>query len=265
MNLQEIKQAIADGKKVKWASDAYDVIKDNIGQYLIICNLNEYTIGLTHQDKITMNGKEDQFYIENEEETQTEVLFCPDCMEIVLNDLGFCYVCEKTYKPRPSIKEDTPSPSEPQTLINKLEQIKTISDVEGVVDVEWLLQKLDQINQLCETEVPPAPLSPHKSYIPLTSKEYEEMDFNHFMKCYGDEQLSGYTRLLKRIVFYQRDLLSAVTPSPSPSQSFSEGQGWWSISYEGVEPSECSLEHIGRLVTEGYNQGEIIEHTDDNN
>ncbi|MEE9581107.1 MAG: hypothetical protein V3V74_07325 [Nitrosomonadaceae bacterium] len=55
------------------------------------------------------------------------------------------------------------------------------------------------------------------------------------------------------------------TPTPSPSRSFSKGCGWWSINYEGVEPSECSLEHIGRLVTEGYNQGEIIEHTDDNN
>ncbi|MEE9581109.1 MAG: hypothetical protein V3V74_07335 [Nitrosomonadaceae bacterium] len=33
----------------------------------------------------------------------SEVLFCPDCMETVLNDSGFCHVCEKTYKnPTPS-------------------------------------------------------------------------------------------------------------------------------------------------------------------
>ena len=30
MTLEEIKQAIEDGKKVYWASEAYDVIKDSI-------------------------------------------------------------------------------------------------------------------------------------------------------------------------------------------------------------------------------------------
>ena len=63
MNLQEIKDAIAQGKKVHWSNRAYDVIKDKIGQYLIVCNLNDYCIGLTWQDGVTMNGKEEDFFI----------------------------------------------------------------------------------------------------------------------------------------------------------------------------------------------------------
>ena len=64
MTLNEIKTAIAQGKKVHWSNPAYDVIKDKIGQYLISCNLNGSCIGLTHMDEVTMNGKEEEFYIE---------------------------------------------------------------------------------------------------------------------------------------------------------------------------------------------------------
>ncbi len=63
MTLAEIKEAIAQGKKVHWSNHAYDVIKDRIGQYLIICNLNESCIGLTWKDGKTMNGKEEDFFI----------------------------------------------------------------------------------------------------------------------------------------------------------------------------------------------------------
>jgi len=62
MKLSEIKQAIKDGKKVFWASNSYEVIKDNIGQYLIKCILNDSCIGLTWQDGKTLNGKENEFY-----------------------------------------------------------------------------------------------------------------------------------------------------------------------------------------------------------
>ena len=62
MNLEQIKKAIAEGKKVYWASLAYDVIKDDIGQYLIKCNLNGHCIGLAWRDGITVNGKEDDFF-----------------------------------------------------------------------------------------------------------------------------------------------------------------------------------------------------------
>lgn len=63
MNLQEIKQAIADGKKVYWSNESYEVIKDKIGQYLIYRRLNEYCIGLTWRDGTTLNGKESDFFV----------------------------------------------------------------------------------------------------------------------------------------------------------------------------------------------------------
>jgi len=64
MTLAEIKQAIEDGNKVHWSSDAYDVIKDSVGQYLIVCNLNDHCIGLTWRDEVTLNGMEEEFYVE---------------------------------------------------------------------------------------------------------------------------------------------------------------------------------------------------------
>jgi hypothetical protein len=66
MTLQEIKQAIKDGKKVYWSNSLYEVVKDNIGQYLICCRLNDHCIGLTWRDGVTMNGKEEDFYITEE-------------------------------------------------------------------------------------------------------------------------------------------------------------------------------------------------------
>jgi len=63
MTLEEIKQAIAAGKKVYWSNKGYSVIKDNIGQYLIYRKDNEYCIGLTWRDGVTLNGKESQFFI----------------------------------------------------------------------------------------------------------------------------------------------------------------------------------------------------------
>jgi hypothetical protein len=65
MNLQEIKQAIEQGKNVKWTNDNYNVIKDNKNQYLIICENNNHTIGLFWADEKTLNGKEEDFYIKN--------------------------------------------------------------------------------------------------------------------------------------------------------------------------------------------------------
>lgn len=66
MNLTEIKAAIAEGKKVFWSTSAYEVIKDTCGQYLIgygIGSRNENYIGLTWLNGITLNGKEDEFFI----------------------------------------------------------------------------------------------------------------------------------------------------------------------------------------------------------
>ncbi len=67
MNISEIKQAVDAGLPVKWASGAYDVIRDKLGQYLIVCNLNYHTIGLhgrrgTPHENV-LNGEEGDFYI----------------------------------------------------------------------------------------------------------------------------------------------------------------------------------------------------------
>jgi len=66
MNLKEIKQAIKENKKVYWSNELYEVIKDKIGQYLIICKDNDYCIGLTWKDGKTLNGDEKDFFIGKE-------------------------------------------------------------------------------------------------------------------------------------------------------------------------------------------------------
>ena len=63
MNLQEIKTALKNNQRVFWSNTSYEVIKDNIGQYLIKCHLNNTFIGLTWQDNVTMNGDEKDFFI----------------------------------------------------------------------------------------------------------------------------------------------------------------------------------------------------------
>jgi hypothetical protein len=62
MTLEQIKEAIDAGKKVFQHDHEHEVIKDNLGQYLIVYHPNGYTIGLTHQDGVTMNGKETEFF-----------------------------------------------------------------------------------------------------------------------------------------------------------------------------------------------------------
>ena len=64
MTLEQIKQAIEDGKKVYWASKSYEVIKDSVPQYLIHCIPNNHYIGLTWRDGVTLNGKEEEFFTE---------------------------------------------------------------------------------------------------------------------------------------------------------------------------------------------------------
>lgn len=62
MNLQEIKQAIENGQKVYWSNEAYEVIKDSKGQYLISYQNGKNCIGLTWTDGTTLNAKEEEFY-----------------------------------------------------------------------------------------------------------------------------------------------------------------------------------------------------------
>ena len=47
MTLSDIKFALKIGRKVFWKNDNYKVIKDSVGQYLIISQCNGYCVGLT--------------------------------------------------------------------------------------------------------------------------------------------------------------------------------------------------------------------------
>jgi hypothetical protein len=63
MTLNQIKHAIAQGKRVYWDNINYEVIQDEGGQYLIQCKSNNHCIGLTWADGITLNGKEEDFFV----------------------------------------------------------------------------------------------------------------------------------------------------------------------------------------------------------
>ncbi|WP_210499202.1 hypothetical protein [Vibrio crassostreae] len=63
MTLAEIKAAVEAGKKVHWGNEAYTVIKDEVGQFLIICSINNDCVGLTWTDNTTLNGKEEDFFV----------------------------------------------------------------------------------------------------------------------------------------------------------------------------------------------------------
>jgi hypothetical protein len=47
MTLQEIKDAVLAGKTVCWGNDNYEVIVDNIPQWLIHSKTNDHYVGLT--------------------------------------------------------------------------------------------------------------------------------------------------------------------------------------------------------------------------
>jgi hypothetical protein len=66
MKLQEIKNAVDEDKDVYYKHCNYQVIKGTY-EYLIICLSNDYCISLTHSDKKTMNGKEEDFFIKGAE------------------------------------------------------------------------------------------------------------------------------------------------------------------------------------------------------
>lgn len=63
MTLQEIRQAVVEGKTVYWSNPAYVVIVDRLGQWFIRCEFNGHCIGLTWQDGKTLNEKPEEFYI----------------------------------------------------------------------------------------------------------------------------------------------------------------------------------------------------------
>ncbi len=62
MTLQEIKTAVDNGLTVHWKNELYVVTKGK-SDYYIVCTSNNYVIGLTWQGEVTMNGKEEDFFI----------------------------------------------------------------------------------------------------------------------------------------------------------------------------------------------------------
>lgn len=62
MTLEEIKAAIAAGHTVCWENRSYVVELAPVG-YVIRCLTNGSLIGLTWRDGVTLNGREDQFFI----------------------------------------------------------------------------------------------------------------------------------------------------------------------------------------------------------
>ena len=68
MTLEQIKEALKNGKRVFWCNHNYEVIADPLGggrvQYLIHSKCNDNYIGLTWTDGVTMNcNSEDEFFI----------------------------------------------------------------------------------------------------------------------------------------------------------------------------------------------------------
>ncbi len=62
MTLQEIKNAVDNEQTVIWKQNNYKVAKWACG-YVVVCTDNNYAIGLTWQDGVTMNGAEEDFSI----------------------------------------------------------------------------------------------------------------------------------------------------------------------------------------------------------
>ncbi len=73
MTLQEIKDAVTEGKTVCWAQDNYIVENWKNGLH-IVCQNNKNAIGLTHKDGITMNGNEEDFYIKGEKTKMKKII-----------------------------------------------------------------------------------------------------------------------------------------------------------------------------------------------
>ena len=67
MKLQEIKDAVLAGRTVHWKNAGYRVIHAlKIGEFLIRFDYNESMTGLTWADGVTMNEREEDFFLGEE-------------------------------------------------------------------------------------------------------------------------------------------------------------------------------------------------------
>lgn len=71
MTLEDIKAAVDGGETVHWANEGYRVIRDRLGQYLIVFLPGGSTIGLTDQSGQRLNGREADFFISRAAEGPT--------------------------------------------------------------------------------------------------------------------------------------------------------------------------------------------------
>ena len=63
MNLETIKAAVLNGQTVCWSTTDYVVKYHERGGFNIVYTPDGNCIGLTHQDDVTLNGKESEFFI----------------------------------------------------------------------------------------------------------------------------------------------------------------------------------------------------------
>lgn len=63
MTLAQVKEAVLSGRTVHVGKPAYKVVVDSQGEWLIVCSLNGYTIGLTWLDGVTVNARPEDFFI----------------------------------------------------------------------------------------------------------------------------------------------------------------------------------------------------------
>jgi hypothetical protein len=64
MKLEEIKAAVLAGRVVHWKSGAYEVMRDGVGQWFIVCRFNGSLSSLTWSDGVTMSEKPEDFFVE---------------------------------------------------------------------------------------------------------------------------------------------------------------------------------------------------------
>lgn len=64
MNIQDITDAVNSGKPVRWVNNGYHVTRDELGQFHITFQTNQHSIGLTNRAGDKLNGKPEEFYIE---------------------------------------------------------------------------------------------------------------------------------------------------------------------------------------------------------
>lgn len=63
MTLAEIRAAVEAGTTVHWANESYRVIKDRLGQYLVVYTPSGSAIGLTDHAGQRLNGREADFFV----------------------------------------------------------------------------------------------------------------------------------------------------------------------------------------------------------